>query len=85
MTGPNFLNQNILILETGNLAILLLAIMRSLREGGCVCHVTLQIAASSYVRIIVLFLLPITTSICMDYREQLVDLPGSLMLRYGIS
>ena len=38
---------------------------------------------SSYIRSIVLLVLLITTSICIDCREQLVDSPGSLMLRYN--
>ena len=50
---------------------------------GYASHARLRIAPSSHVRIIVLLLLLITTSICIDYREQLADLPDSLMLRYG--
>ena len=50
-------------------------------EGGgeCTCPVALQIAAFSCIRIIVLFLLPVITSICIEYRKQLVDLPDSLV------
>ena len=33
-------------------------------------HAGLHIAAPSYIRIIVLFLLPITASICVDYRQH---------------
>ena len=39
--------------------------------------------ASSYIRIIVFFLLPMPIFICMDYREQLADSPISLILRSG--
>ena len=49
--------------------------------GECVSHVGLNIAISSYIHITVLFTLLITTFTCRDFRENLVDLPGSLILR----
>ena len=44
-------------------------------EGGegCVSFSSLHIAPSSYIRIMILFNLPITIFICIDYRENLVD------------
>ena len=52
--------------------------------GGCISHAGLTIAASSYIRSMILVPLPMTTFICIDYHEKLVDSPGSLMLRYDI-
>ena len=55
-----------------------------IEEGRwCVCHAGLHNAAASYMQIIILFLFPIITSICIDYRDQLVDLPDSLMFWCG--
>ena len=54
-----------------------------MRVERCMSQGGLHIAASSYTTIIVLFLLPITIFICIDYRKTLVDLPSSLLLRDG--
>ena len=56
------------------------AIKPLLREGEGVSLAGLHIAASSYIRIEVLFSLPLTRITCIDYRENLVDFSNSLML-----